>query len=78
MRRTSSRGRTERQKGAEGGYILLDVVVALFIILLGFGVFLGGVSLATRTAARREARVHAIIEARNTHAADHVVVFTGE
>lgn len=63
---------------ADRGYILLDVLVALFIILLGFGVFLGGLSLAGRTTVRRDERVNRIIEQRNSHATDHAVLFGGE
>jgi hypothetical protein len=70
-------GGLSRRK-ADRGYILLDVLVGLFIILLGFGVFLGGLSVSARTAARRDARVHAIIEQRNSHATDHTVLFQGE
>ncbi len=63
---------------ADQGYILLDVLVGLFIILLGFGVFLGGLSLAGRTSLRRDQRLNAIIEQRNSHAADHAALFGGE
>ncbi len=66
------------RRRADQGYILLDVLVGLFIILLGFGVFLGGLSLTARTALRRDQRVHAIIEARNSRAADHAVLIGGE
>jgi hypothetical protein len=66
-----------RRKG-DRGYVLLDVLVALFIILLGFGVFLGGLSLAGRTTVRRDERVNRIIEQRNSHATDQAVLLGGE
>jgi len=42
-------------KGAgDGGYVLLDALGALCIVLVGFSVFLGCIGLAGRTAARRQ------------------------
>ena len=67
-----------RQRGRNHGYILLDVLVALFIILVGFSVFLEGMSLAGRTAAKRNERVLRIIEERNSRAVDQTVLFGAE
>ncbi len=66
--------RRRRQRG----YILLDVLVALTIVLIGFGVFLSGLGLSARTAARRDARIHAVIEQRSSRATDHTVLFEGD
>ena len=52
----------------EGGYILLDALIALFIVLAGLGVSLGGISLAGRMTVRLEERVLRLIEERNAQA----------
>lgn len=65
-------------KREEGGYILLDVLVALFIVLVGFVVVLGGMSLTWSLAAKQNARVQSMIQQRNTDAKDHPVVFQKE
>ena len=65
-------------KREEGGYILLDVLVALFIVLVGFVVVLGGMSLTWSLAAKQNARVQSMIQQRNADAKDHPVVFQKE
>jgi hypothetical protein len=72
------KGTTRTGRGSEGGYILLDVVVALFIIMIGFAVFLGGIGLAGSLGARQNARVHSMIEQRNILAKEHTVLFQKE
>ena len=63
---------------AETGFILLDVLVALFIVLVGFAVVLGGMNLTMTLAAKQNARVQSMIEQRNAGAADHEVEFKKE
>jgi hypothetical protein len=52
----------------EGGYILLDALIALFILVGGYTTCMGGIALAGRLAAREEARVIRTIEERNAKA----------
>lgn len=66
-----------RRRG-EAGYILLDVLVALFIVVIGFAVFLGGISLAGSLTVRQAQRVLGMIEQRNADARDQAVVFQKE
>jgi len=73
-RSPSPRGR----RGADCGYILLDVVVALFIVMIGFAVFLSGISLAASLSVRQNARVQSMIEERNAHAKEQMVLFQKE
>ncbi len=61
-----------------GGYILLDVLVTLLIVLIGFAVFLSSVGIAGRTAVARTKKVLAIVERRNADALDRAVVFQAE
>ena len=67
-----------RRRGRDHGFILLDVLVALCIILVGFSVFLGATSLAGRTAVKRNERVLRIIEERNSRAVEQKVLFGAE
>jgi Tfp pilus assembly protein PilV len=69
-------GRLKRRNQA--GYILLDVLVAVFIVLVGFTVVLGGMSLTWSLAVKQNARVQSMIQQRNTDAKDHSVVFQKE
>jgi len=57
-------------KSARGdrGYILLDALIALFIMLAGLAACLGSIGLAGRMAARTERRVVGVIEERNAQA----------
>jgi len=73
-----SGGNARTGRGAEEGYILLDVVVALFIVMIGFAVFLGGIGLAGSLCVRQNARVQSMIEQRNIHAKEHTVLFQKE
>lgn len=62
----------------DAGFFLLDVLVALFIVLVGFSAFLTGISLAESLAIRQEARVQSMIVQRNADAADRALVFQKE
>lgn len=75
-RRRSSSASGRRR--AEQGSILLDVMVAVFIVMIGFAVFLGGISLAASLSARQNARVQSMIQQRNAHANEHTVLFQKE
>jgi len=57
-----------RQRRGERGYILLDALIALSIVAVGFGAALGGISFAGRMAVGQQERVIRIIEERNAHA----------
>jgi hypothetical protein len=67
-----------KSRRAETGFILLDVLVSLFIVLLGFGVVLGGMNLTMTLAAKQNVRVRNMIEQRNADAAGHKVVYQKE
>lgn len=63
-------------KGAgDGGYVLLDALGALCIVLVGFSVFLGCIGLAGRTAARRQEEALALIERRNAYERERTVLY---
>lgn len=64
------------RRGKDSGYVLLDALAALFIVLIGFSVFLGSLTLAGRTAARRMEETLALIEKRNVHDRERAVSFT--
>jgi hypothetical protein len=53
-------------------------VVALFIVMIGFAVFLSGISLAASLSVRQNARVQSMIEERNAHAKEQMVLFQKE
>lgn len=53
--------------GKDGGYVLLDALAALCIVLIGFAVFLGGLALAGRTARRGLDSAQEAVERRNAH-----------
>ncbi len=71
----SNRGRRRGPARSERGFVLLDALVALTIILIGFAVFLGGIGLAGSMTVKQSARVKSIIEQRNAHAADRTILF---
>jgi hypothetical protein len=60
---------------ADGGYVLLDALVALCIVVVGFSVFLGGIGLAGRIASRRLEAALGLIEQRNAHERERTVSF---
>jgi len=62
----------------EAGYILLDVLAALLIVLIGFAVFLGGISLAASLSVRQAQKVQKMIEQRNVDAKDQTTLFQNE
>jgi hypothetical protein len=64
-----------RPRAAEAGYVLLDVLVALLIVLVGFAGVLGCMSATWSLAVKHNARVERMIEQRNADAKDHSVVF---
>ena len=53
---------------ADAGFALLDALVALFILLAGLGIAVGGIRVAARMTARQEERVLQMIEERNEQA----------
>jgi hypothetical protein len=59
------------------GYVLLDVIAAMAVALTGLALVMGTLSTLGRVAIREAARVHAIIEQRNTDAKDRAVAFPG-
>jgi len=63
---------------AEAGYILLDVLVALFIVLVGLTTLLGSMRAAASLAVKQNARVQSMIQQRNADAKDHSVVYQKE
>ena len=58
---------------AAGGYVLLDVIAALAVVLAGLTLVLGTISTLGRATIRQAERVHAVIEQRNTDAKDRTV-----
>lgn len=68
-------GGARKRRAREGGYILLDVLVALFIILVGFAVLVGSISLAASMTVKQNARVLALIAQRNTDAKERTILF---
>ncbi len=85
LRRAAPRGgaRGRRRSGdmprrRDDGYILLDVLTALFIVLIGFAVLLGAIGLAESTAVSRHKKALVLIEERNGRAREHVTLFTRE
>lgn len=62
----------------DAGYVLLDVLVALLIVAIGFAAFLGGISLAGSLTVRQTQRVEKMIEQRNSDAKEQRVVFGRE
>jgi hypothetical protein len=67
-------GGVSRQSG-ERGFILLDVLVTLFILMIGFAVFLGSVHLAGSIAVGLNDRVVGLLEQRSTDAKERVILF---
>jgi hypothetical protein len=65
-------------KDRERGYILLDVMIGLCIIAIGFGVFLGSLSISGSITSRQGAALAGLIEERSTHARERAVVFQSE
>ena len=62
----------------EAGYVLLDVLAALLIVLIGLSVFVGGISLAASFAARHAQKVQTLIEERNEDAEKRTDTFQKE
>ncbi len=77
LRRRAPRWRAT-SRGRDDGYILLDVLTALFIVLIGFAVLMGGIGLAESTAASRHKKALVVIEEKNGRAREHVTLFTRE
>ncbi|MGO9307794.1 MAG: hypothetical protein ACLQDL_02075 [Spirochaetia bacterium] len=67
-----------RTSNAEAGSILLDVLVGVFIVMVGYPAILGGMSAALSLAMRQDARVERMIEQRNEDAKNHQVLFQKE
>jgi type II secretory pathway pseudopilin PulG len=76
--RRGRRGRAPDRDRRDAGFVLLDVLVTLLIVLIGFAVFLSSVSIAGKTAVARNQRVLSIVERRNADARDRVVVFQAD
>ncbi len=62
----------------QGGFLLLDTMISLFIVLIGFGVFLGSLGLSERLAARQNDRISGLVEHRSTYAKERTILFQGE
>ncbi len=70
--------RPRRRRSAErrdGGYVLLDVLVTLLIVSIGFAVFLSSAGAAAGTASRLDKRAASLIEGRNADAVDCAIDF---
>ena len=65
-----------RRRRGEHGYILLDVLIAMGIVLVGLAVVFGGLGVAARLAVVQGERVRLAVEARNEDAKDRPVFFT--
>jgi hypothetical protein len=63
------------KQGKDGGYVLLDALAALCIVLIGFSVFLGSVGVAGRMAARHLEGTFGLIEKRNAHDQERTVSY---
>lgn len=70
--------RVRRASPRQDGFILLDVLVTLLIIVIGFVVFMSSLGIAGRTAIVRNQKVLAIVERRNADALDRIVVFQSD
>jgi bifunctional N-acetylglucosamine-1-phosphate-uridyltransferase/glucosamine-1-phosphate-acetyltransferase GlmU-like protein len=62
---------------AARGYVLLDAVAALAVVVTGLALALGAVSAVGRIAIRQAERVHAIVEQRNADAKDRGAGLSG-
>lgn len=62
----------------EAGSILLDVLVGVFIVMVGFPMILGGMSVAGSLAVTQNIRVESMIQQRNADAKNHQVLFQKE
>jgi hypothetical protein len=58
---------------AAGGYVLLDVIAALAVVVTGLALVLGTISTLGRVTIRQTERVRALIEQRNADARDRAV-----
>jgi hypothetical protein len=58
---------------AAGGYVLLDVIAALAVVLTGLVLVLGTISTLGRVTIRQAERVRVLIEQRNADAQDRAV-----
>jgi type II secretory pathway pseudopilin PulG len=70
-------GRLRRRRGT-GGYILLDVLVAMAIAVVGLAVFLASLSGVVRTVSMQRHRILRVIEQRNADAKDQTLFFQGK
>ena len=62
----------------QAGFILLDVLVGVFIVMVGFTMILGGMSVAGSLAVKQNIRVESMIQQRNADAKNHQVLFQKE
>jgi hypothetical protein len=58
---------------AAGGYVLLDVIAALAVVLTGLVLVLGTIATLGRVTIRQAERVRVLIEQRNADAQDRAV-----
>jgi Tfp pilus assembly protein PilV len=59
----------------DGGFVLVDVLVAVLIASIALASVLGGMGLAARSTKTVGSRVHAFIEVENEEAAARRLVF---
>ena len=64
-----------RRREGDAGYVPLDLLVAFLIVVIGFAVLLGGISLAGALTVRQAERVQLMIEQRNADAKETGIVF---
>jgi type II secretory pathway pseudopilin PulG len=77
LRRHGHESFFKRARRRERGFIFLDALVALIIVLIGFSALLSGISVAERLAVKQRERVTSLIERRNAHATGQTVLFQG-
>ncbi len=68
-------GRLIRRDRGENGFVLLDVLVTLTIIMIGFAVFISSLAMAARIAAKQSAGVAELIAQRSQHAKERTILF---
>jgi competence protein ComGF len=58
-------------RNPESGWILLDVLVALLVVLIGFAIFLDALRIASSLTMRQGERVENLIGQRNENTKEH-------
>ena len=71
-------GKLGRKKNGEGGFILIDVLVALVIASVSFVVVFSNIAVAARQTAKTREKLLSLISARNQTVEQRHVTFTNE